>query len=349
MELGNQILFFLAGLGVFNGLLLALYFLFFIKPRKWVNALFGLMVLMLCIRIGKSLFFVFMDVPRIYRQIGLSACIMVGPLLYLYVRSLLKKVERPGGADWLHLLLPLGAITIVGALWPYETHPDFWNQQVVTGIYAVWIVYTIASCRLVIPLLSAVFKRESTVLENWLLLVVSCMLLLCVVYNLAYYGFPYVSGPLLFSAVFYLMTGFLISRKNRSVILRQDPVKYQNQKISDDQADALLRRLANVMDKRQIYLHQKIKLAQLAESVDATPHEVSQVINDRLGISFNQYINEYRVRKACILLREIDHLTIEGIGQEVGFNSRSAFYKAFKEIKQQTPSEFKAGIKQSMS
>ncbi len=347
MAIGNQILFFLAGLGVFNGFLLALCFLFLIKPRRWVNILFGLLMLMLCIRIGKSVFHIFMEVDRFYRQIGLSACIMVGPLMWLYVRHFLADTSGAKRSDGLHLLIPLTTIVTVGLIWPYESHPDAWNYQIVRGIYAVWIVYMIASAWWVGPLVKKAFRKEATIREYWLLLVVSSILLLCIAYNLAYYGFPYLSGPLLFSLVFYVLTGFLISKKNYSHILRAAPVKYQNQKVSEDKADQLLQSLSDLMQEEELYLNQKIKLADVAQSIASTPHEVSQVINDRLGISFNQYINEYRIKAACELLQESDHLTVEGIGQEVGFSSRSAFYTAFKTVMKQTPGQYKVVLKKA--
>lgn len=348
MAIGNQILFFLAGLGVFNGFLLALCFFFLIKPQRWVNILFGLLMLMLCIRIGKSVFHIFTDVDRIYRQIGLSACILVGPLLWLYVRHFLSDSIGPKRSDGLHLLIPLATVVTVGLIWPYESHPGAWNYYIVRGIYAIWIVYMIASVRLIVPLVEKVFQKEATIRAYWLLLVVSSILLLCIAYNLAYYGFPYLSGPLLFSLVFYVLTGFLISKKNYSHILRAAPVKYQNQKVSVGKADQLLQSLSDLMQEQQLYLNQKIKLADVAQSIASTPHEVSQVINDRLGISFNQYINEYRIKAACQLLQASDHLTVEGIGQEVGFSSRSAFYTAFKAVMKQTPGQYKGALKKKV-
>lgn len=347
MEIGNQLLFFFAGLGVFNGLLLAIYFLFVVKPKQWVNVLFGLMMLMLCIRIGKSLFYIFTEVDRIYLQLGLSACILIGPLLFLYVRRFLATDNFPKKSDWPHLLIPLFLVVLVGVSWPYETQPAIWSKYIVRGIYGVWVLYTILSCMQVIPTVKQAMDGKTSLRENWILLVVSCMLLVCIAYNAAYYGFPYLSGPLLFSLVFYVWTGFLFSKKNRSLILQPIPDKYQHQKVSDPKAEALLNRLSDLMESQQSYLNHKIKLAQLAESIDSTPHEVSQVINDRLGISFNHYINEFRVREACQRLQQSDHLTIEGIGQEVGFSSRSTFYQAFKTLMNQTPAQYRNQIKQT--
>jgi AraC-like DNA-binding protein len=345
MELWNQILFFLAGLGVFNGFLLALYFLLFAKPKKWANILFGLLMLMLCLRIGKSLFLIFADVPRLYKQIGLSACMMIGPFLFLYLRNLLSISKRPVKSDLLHTLFPLAAIVILGIIRPYETYPVLWNTVVVQGIYIVWIAYMIASFLLVWPLYRKTMNQSASILEQWMVLLNSSILILCIAFNLALHGFPYLAGPLLFSLVLYLLMAFLAAKRNRSIVLLEETIKYQNQKIETQEAELILRHLAEQMQLTRPYLQQNIKLAEVAASIDSTPHELSQVINDRLGISFNQYINEYRVKAACIMLQESDHLTVEGIGQEVGFKSRSAFYTAFKTFMDETPGQYKAKLK----
>lgn len=343
MELGNQLLFFVAGLGAFNGLLLALYFLFSVRPQRWLNVLFACLMLMLCLRVGKSLFHSFTDLDRIYRQIGLSACILIGPSLYLYIKSALLKRQKPTQKDILHLTIPPLLILLVGIIWPYESKPDAWNKVIVIGIYGIWAAYTVLAGRLLLP----VFKKEKKVtrLHQWLLLVFGCVALLCVAYVMAYLGFPYLAGPILFSIVFYVLIGFLLQKENRLAVLQDAGSKYQKQRISTEKGDALLKRLSTAMEEERFYLDSKIKLPQLAAALAVSPHEISQVVNDRLGISFNHYINDYRVKAACQLLESHDHLTVEGIGKEVGFNSRSAFYTAFKYHRNQTPAQYKSQLK----
>ncbi len=341
MPITNQILFLLAGLGVANGLLLVIYFLAFLKPRKWVNLLFGLLLLVLCIRIGKSLFHAFSEVPRVYRQLALSPFVLVGPLLFLYLRAFALKTKVPKTSDLWHLSLPFVLVVGLGSLWPYEDFPDFWNYYMVPFIYSVWVLYMILSFGSIFPLIRKMWRRQADTAEYWMLLVYACVLVLCVAYVAAYFGFPYLAGPILFSVVLYVIMAFFVSKKNRVVILQEEPEKYQNQNISEEKADELLNRLSQLMRAQRLYLNKKVKLAQVAESLDSTPHEVSQLINQRLGMSFNAYINQFRVEAACQMLKEADHLTIEGIGQEVGFNSRSAFYMAFKTVMDQTPAQYK--------
>ncbi|MDR3061773.1 MAG: helix-turn-helix domain-containing protein, partial [Dysgonamonadaceae bacterium] len=58
----------------------------------------------------------------------------------------------------------------------------------------------------------------------------------------------------------------------------------------------------------------------------------------------NQYINEYRIKEIIKIMSDpaYKHMSIEEISEQGGFNSRSSFYKAFKDITGQTPSQFKS-------
>ena len=90
----KDITFFLSMLGWFNGIILACYFLFFIKEKSMANRLFGLLLLLLSVRVGKSAIWWFNpEMPIIYVQIGLGACFMIGPVLYFYVQAYKNKLE----------------------------------------------------------------------------------------------------------------------------------------------------------------------------------------------------------------------------------------------------------------
>jgi YesN/AraC family two-component response regulator len=70
---------------------------------------------------------------------------------------------------------------------------------------------------------------------------------------------------------------------------------------------------------------------------------ISLVINEKMELSFYDWIAKLRVEEAKKLLTgaKTEHYTIEQIAEEVGYNSKSAFNKAFKKFTGQTPSEFK--------
>ncbi|MBO9632658.1 MAG: hypothetical protein J7578_06025, partial [Chitinophagaceae bacterium] len=95
MNIGQQILFFISALGAFNGILLSFYF-FLSKKRRTLPAFFlGCLLLAISMRVVKSVFVSFNpDLPKVCLQVGLSACFLIGPFLYYFIRSVIKPVNK---------------------------------------------------------------------------------------------------------------------------------------------------------------------------------------------------------------------------------------------------------------
>jgi AraC-like DNA-binding protein len=81
----------------------------------------------------------------------------------------------------------------------------------------------------------------------------------------------------------------------------------------------------------------------VAEMTELNIKEVSRLINQYAKKNFNQFVNSFRVDEAKKHLNnsEMNHLNLTGIAEKVGFNSRSAFFSAFKQQEGITPNEFK--------
>jgi AraC-like DNA-binding protein len=86
----------------------------------------------------------------------------------------------------------------------------------------------------------------------------------------------------------------------------------------------------------------ELRLHHLAEKLGEQPYLISQALNKHFGKSFFEVINEKRIKDAELKLKELDFqkFTIESLAFEVGFNSRAAFYRAFKKYTGKTPSEY---------
>jgi AraC-like DNA-binding protein len=78
-------------------------------------------------------------------------------------------------------------------------------------------------------------------------------------------------------------------------------------------------------------------------AVDCSVNHLSQVINSGFGVSFFDYLNQYRIEHAKELLTTLDGQSnaILNIAFTVGFNSNSAFYAAFKKYVGQTPAQYR--------
>ncbi|MEZ4851347.1 MAG: helix-turn-helix domain-containing protein [Bacteroidia bacterium] len=87
-------------------------------------------------------------------------------------------------------------------------------------------------------------------------------------------------------------------------------------------------------------------MPQLAEMLDILPNHLSQLINEKEGRNFYQFVNHYRVEefKRRVELPESKHLSLLGLAMECGFNSKSTFNSVFKQMVGVTPSGYVRGI-----
>ena len=113
-------------------------------------------------------------------------------------------------------------------------------------------------------------------------------------------------------------------------------------KIKDEMKESYLEILLNKMETEKLYLNEDCSLETISSAFNIPRHHLSNILNTDLKKSFNDFINEYRIKHACLLLTDIQKkdITIEAIGFECGFNSRSCFYRAFKTHTGHTPKEY---------
>ncbi len=115
--------------------------------------------------------------------------------------------------------------------------------------------------------------------------------------------------------------------------------KYHSSSLSDTQKTHILNHVLEKMENRQLYRDKNFTLDILADAIGTNRTYISQVINEKMGRSFSQFVNEYRIREARMLLvnDQYQHYTIEAIAQHVGFKSKSSFHSSFKKLTGITP------------
>ncbi len=345
------LLFFFSALGAFNGILLSGYLFFANKEKNLSKYLLGALVLALSIRIGKSVLLYFNpDLPKIYLQIGLSACLFIGPFLYFYLKSVLQNIlQLPKNWKWLLLGL-LAFILIAGSIRPYHIYPKFWNGYLIKVIYGTWFAGVVATGYILVSIFKKSLSKTTALLpaEKWLLAIYLGNFIIAGAFFLAFFGFSnayYISGPLVFSFFLYLIIFGYFYTDNSQFSEQKTIKKYANKKvINPTEANQLLNQLNQLILTNELYKDNQFKLKTLAEKSAIPTHRLSQLLNDNLGKSFNAYINEYRIKAACQLLETPHNLSLEGVGYEVGFNSKSTFFTTFKKIMKVTPAQFQQQI-----
>lgn len=118
-------------------------------------------------------------------------------------------------------------------------------------------------------------------------------------------------------------------------------VKYGASTLREVDVDASLAKLNQLMTDGKAYQNESLSLASLAEAVGLSGHQLSELINTRLGIGFSRYVRECRVNAAKTLLISAPSRSILSISMDTGFRSQSAFYAAFKEATGQSPGDFR--------
>lgn len=333
----NQLLFFFSALGAFNGFLLSLYFAFNAKKKIFANYFLAFLLLVLSIRIIKSVFFYFNpQLSTIFIQVGLSGCILIGPFLYLYLKSF-SATEK---CNWVVHTLPfIVGITLLGSLYPYTEYRNVWSNWIVTGIYFQWLVYLIVSFRYLKPIFKKIKgKGKLKELDVWLLNIYAGVAVIWLAYKFGTYA-SYIVGALSFSFVFYLILLLIVFRNSQQTIFFEEKEKYKNKEI-DTETQVLMEQKLLILVERQLFLDPNFTLEIAAKELNVTKHLLSQYINEALGKSFSNLIKEYRIEKAKQLLATKSNFTIEGLGYDSGFTSKSTFFTAFKKITGFTPAAY---------
>jgi AraC-like DNA-binding protein len=119
-------------------------------------------------------------------------------------------------------------------------------------------------------------------------------------------------------------------------------VKYEKTKLKESEAETMTKKLVDFMKKEKPYLNKNLTIGELAEAIKVPTYQLSQLINGHIGQSFFELINSYRVKevKKRFFEPKYANLTLLGIAMECGFNSKASFNRIFKQITNQTPSDY---------
>ncbi len=335
-----SILFLLASLGVINGFVLGI-FLLSKRGRIPAELFFAGLLIALGIRIGKSVLYYFNpDLDILVRQIGLSACVFVGPLFYLAMREVRDPSDRLRLRDLSLLIFLALAIFIVGLLVPYSEYPHLWNLPIIKAIYAIWVLFTALGINEVIGTIrkhknSPKFRGD----RQYLVGITIGMVFITATYQIAYFidGVTYLWGSLIFTSSFYFLAIRVLAGKHLVLPRPKAPIPSAT-------GQSLIDKIEGIMLDQKPFRNPKLKLDELAELSGLSRHELSKILNEVYTEGFSHYIKEHRVREAQKLISNRHDLSLEGIGYEAGFNSKSSFFEAFKKIVGQTPSAYKKSL-----
>jgi AraC-like DNA-binding protein len=123
--------------------------------------------------------------------------------------------------------------------------------------------------------------------------------------------------------------------------------KYKRSGLSDKLADDIGKKLRNFMASEKPYLDSDLTMQKLAEIMNVSNHNLSEVINSKLNFSYYDFINSYRVEefKNRIADSANDRYNILSVAFDSGFKSKGSFNSIFKKNTGMTPSEYKSKLR----
>lgn len=304
--------------------------------------------------------------PRL-AGVYLPLIFLIGPLLYFYLREK-KDSNRHRHKDWIHFIpflfiliyrLPLFIMPIelkrellMGNFGEEVTqHFFFFFSRVTMAVLILThlFFYTYLIFRLVRKM-----NLQQPVEQKWHKVFCYLYLGFCLSY-LAYYLVLSTSlfsilidyGISLMMTIFIYTVGFLGYKQpeilSGKILPKVFNGKYQTSSLTTNAAQSILKRLIEIMETQKPYLDNELRMTTLAEKINISPHQLSQVVNEYLGKSYPDFVTDYRVEAAKKMLSDPLHLDtyIIDIAYQVGFNNKTSFNKAFKLRTGLSPSAFR--------
>ncbi len=289
---------------------------------------------------------------------------LLGPLLYLYIRSLCEKNFNLKSGYLIHgaVFAILVLYVIIRTLFFSSSISEKWEyleslfSQIILHLQIA--AYVIASFMSIYQYRKEIKNHFSAVEQinlSWLLLILTAftamwladfIAFLVIILNIESANTIYMLLVVISISINFLFANFLVYKGLRQADAFNGintPEKYSGSKISESESIVIASRLKAYMLEHKPYLNPNLTIRDLSAELNMHHKNLSQVINSQFNQKFYDFVNHYRVCEAKeIMTKNINEkITILEILYEVGFNSKSAFNSAFKKNTGKTPTEFK--------
>lgn len=124
---------------------------------------------------------------------------------------------------------------------------------------------------------------------------------------------------------------------------REETVKrrYERSLLAGFDVAGLVSDMKEMLTRTALYRNEGFSLELLAQRMGLSAHQVSELLNDRMGTNFSAFINGFRIETAKNLLVSNPDMTILTVAMEAGFGNKTSFNEAFKRQVSMTPRQFR--------
>ena len=250
----------------------------------------------------------------------------VGPLFYIYSQHVIQTDKKWANRELIHFM-PAVAFSLFGSIFPAYFNIAYSLLFLLGGVYMcllVWSLYQLRERR-------SLFKMEfffTTSFLSWAIAVVLVGLFSTQSMNIMIPAQIIMLAIAIAGAVHIQLKYPHLLGSLEEIANRQ----YQTTTLHNVDCEEVKQQLDTLMTINKVYQDTELSLSSMAEMLSLKSHQLSELINTQLGVSFSSYLRYKRVEAAGILLKTEPESSVLAIGLDVGFSSQSAFYSAFKEV-----------------
>jgi AraC-like DNA-binding protein len=288
----------------------------------------------------------------------------IGPLLYLNYAIQFRRGQGTLEGTWRHfaapaLLLAFEIVMLMARTLDARTRVirlifAGGNEPMIWAVRAVFFsagIYTIGYQLFIITDAVRLLRIRKTEAVERVFMAILCSSVLCTLIfmtGLVTQRHDFLKAGIAATGLL-IITSFLLGQRYPEFLqdlrLNLRRRRYERTLLGGVDLELMHERLVELMEEEKIYADAEVTLALVARRLLVTPHQLSEFLNERMGVNFNAFVNMYRVDEARELLTADADLSILQIAYSVGFNSKSAFNAAFQRFAGTTPFEYrKAGL-----
>lgn len=333
VEIVNHLSILLSGFSIFACLILLSAYLFFLPDmRKSAGGKIACTILLISLAVLQLAHYAYFkeQLPLLdYRTYGVLLTI-IPPSFYFFSRVILFIDSKYRALDGLHATPILLALVL----------PVSWLPAVA---FTFGTAYTFWFTRIVLRLRGQGkrFNFELFFFGMFAVMALGALVLGLALPSLDPHVFYCAYGNAISLAILLIVAALLFFPELLSDILLISELAYAKSKLNSVDTSAKLSQLKQLMTVDKHFQNEDLSLSNLADALELSAHQLSELINSHFGHGFPRYVREQRVAEAKRLLIEEPNSSVLAISMETGFKSQSNFYTAFKDITGLSPGQFR--------
>jgi len=142
-------------------------------------------------------------------------------------------------------------------------------------------------------------------------------------------------------AMLLVTTAIMVFPEMLSDIQQVVEIAYSKSKLKGVDIDDKKTQLEALIQQESIYQDESLNLRHMAELMEISGHQLSELVNTQYGLGFSKFIRTHRIEHAKKLLHDEPKASILAVSIMTGFKSQSNFYAAFREITSESPGNYR--------